>query len=83
MRNKMVRMLFPDPPPPKMSSFGEMMLCKDDPLRDTPEKAERYALVVRAIAGRNLLSMLQVSDSWKAIAMADIEAAAKVLGVQF
>lgn len=33
-------------------SLGAMMLAEDDPLRDTPEKAERYARTVAALRDR-------------------------------
>lgn len=76
MRNAVIRDLFPEfavKDPSGGSNDGKvpsMMLAVDDPLRDTPEKAERYAKMVHAMSGeqRALTTEADVAAALKLLA---------------
>lgn len=59
-------------------SVGSMMLASDDPLRDTPEKAEAYAQRIAALK----LSLAQARiEGWNDLPAAnDIRASLRILG---
>lgn len=68
----------PPPPLPRSSSFGNnewgMHVLPDDPLRDTPEKAERYYRVLFAMIEGTEAKMQGASSE-------DIKAAEKLFSV--
>lgn len=73
MRSRTIREMFPDlkPKEPSGTVVWGMMLALDDPLRDTPEKAARYAVLVHSIS----------HGDWDKVTDADVAAALKLVPV--
>jgi hypothetical protein len=75
MRHRLIREMYEEIAAKDSSLYGEMALCLDDPLRDTPEKAEQYVRIVMSLdkAQRDRATEADVAAALRLLAAPDPE----------